>query len=236
MLCRFDQTLNSFMPHPSEDWLCVVTCMDRLIELNINNDSHNSLMNYRDLVKAEGIKKMSLPSYAEYLGFDDLFLIWLQGIICVVQRDATIVSQQRIKPVWPNSLRIRINRIHRTCVIACRNEILCLSVPSLKVLATYRDTVNDFVWRSVDLIPTERILLSVPDSYVLDGPAYYLLFEENSSDVQISRSLRQQLLWGFFHPSGRSIIFCTDRGELIQFLRNEKGAVWNVSVCWLGES
>ena len=185
MTCRFDQPLNSFSAHPEEDMLCLVTCLDKLIELNIQNDSPTNILNYRDRFRPENSKKSLLLSYAQYTGIDSTILLWVQGL-------------------------------------------LTLSLPSLKVLSYYRDPVNDSPWRCVEALSSQRLVMAMPDNYVLDGPVFYLMPPQNDVDVVIYREPKQRILWGILHPSGRSILFCTDRGELLVYRNDSRTLPWNV--------
>lgn len=226
LTCRFDKVLNSFSCHPTKERLCVVTCLDKLIELDISNDNHTIVMTYRDLVKQEPNKKESIYSYAQYIGIDDLILLWLNGTIFLVDRSGQVVRSIPIKLSQPLQQRIHIDLEQRICIVACRNDLLTLSLPELEVMSSYRDSVNDSPWRSLDYFAREHIILAIPENYVLDGPVFYLITSEGDLEVSICRDPKQRLDWGIVHPSGKSILFCSEHGELIVFKREEKGFQW----------
>ena len=232
MLCAFflkgsfDQALNSFAAHPREDGLCIVTCLDKVILLNINKDSHEVLINYRDLAKTDSAKRMSIPSYAQYAGVDDLVLLWIPGTLLLVQQ-GKIIKSVPVKPCQPLQQRIFVDYTNQKCIVACRNELLTLSLPDLEIQSSYRDSVNDSSWKSIDYLAREHLLLAIPETYVLEGPVFYLLPSEGELEVAIYREPKQHLVWGGIHPSGRSILFCNEQGELVLFRRKEE-CVWHV--------
>ena len=228
MTCRFDQPLNSFSAHPEEDMLCLVTCLDKLIELNIQNDSPTNILNYRDRFRPENSKKSLLLSYAQYTGIDNTILLWVQGCLCLVSREGVVLKELQLKSSVPSQQRLSISPKERTCIIARRNELLTLALPSLKVLSYYRDPVNDSTWRWVAALSSQRLVMAMPDNYVLDGPVFYLMPPQNDVDVVIYREPKQRILWGILHPSGRSILFCTDRGELLVYRNDSRTLPWNV--------
>ena len=222
----FDQALNSFAAHPREDALCIVTCLDKVILLNINKDSHEVLINYRDLAKTDSAKRMSIPSYAQYAGVDDLVLLWIPGTLLLVQQ-GKIIKSVPVKPCQPLQQRIFVDYANQKCIVACRNELLTLSLPDLEIQSSYRDSVNDSSWKSIDYLAREHLLLAIPETYVLEGPVFYLLPSEGELEVAIYREPKQHLVWGGIHPSGRSILFCNEQGEFLLFRRKEE-CVWHV--------
>lgn len=227
---RFDQPLNSFSAHPILDHFCIVTCLDQLIELNINIDKHLILLNYRDEVKTESARKSSIPSYAEYTGMDDTIILWLQAQLYLIKPDGTIVSSVQLKNSQPLQQRIRIDVANRRCIVACRNEIISYSLPKFEIESSYRDTVNDSPWKSIDYLAKEKMILALPDVYVSEGPTFYLIPSEGEIDSQIYRNPPERLSRGLIHPSGKELLFCDDAGGMILFRRVSETFVWSVTI------
>lgn len=207
-----------------------MTCLDRLIELNIKTDSHTLKMCYRDLIKLEATKKGVIPSYAQYTDIDGLILLWLNGNIFLINDQGQVVRSVAMKQSQPLQHRIHIDTERRICIVACRNELYTLSLPDLEVISSYRDSVNDSPWRAIDYFHSCQVILAIPENFVLDGPVFYLLTAEGELEVSICRDPKQRLFWGEVHPSGRSILFCSEQGELILFRLEEKGFQWHVRI------
>ena len=209
---------------------CIVTWLDRMIELYIKTDSHTHKMCYRDLIKLEATKKGVIPSYAQYTDIDGLILLWLNGNIFLINDQGQVVRSVAMKQSQPLQHRIHIDTERRICIVACRNELYTLSLPDLEVISSYRDSVNDSPWRAIDYFHSCQVILAIPENFVLDGPVFYLLTAEGELEVSICRDPKQRLFWGEVHPSGRSILFCSEQGELILFRLEEKGFQWHVRI------
>ena len=201
-----------------------------MIELNINIDKHLILLNYRDEVKGESVRKSSIPSYAAYTGMDDMIILWLQTQLYLIKQDGTIVSSVQLKNSQPIQQRIQIDITKRKCIIACRNEIISYSLPSFEVESSYRDTINDSPWKSIDYLAKENMILAIPDVYVSEGPTFYLIPLEGEIDSQIYRKPQEKLSQGIIHPSGKELLFCDDSGGIVLFRRVSKNFVWSVCV------
>ena len=185
-------------------------------------------MNYRELIKSETNKKGNIPSYAQYTDIDGLILLWLNGNIFLINDQGQVVRSTAMKQSQPTQQRIHIDTERHICIVACRNELYTLSLPDLEVVSSYRDSVNDSPWRAIDYFHSSQVVLAIPDNYVLDGPVFYLLTAEGDLEVSICRDPKQRLYWGEVHPSGRSILFCSEQGELVLFRLEEKGFQWHV--------
>lgn len=215
------------MPHPTEDRTCVVTCLDKLILLKLDPDSHEVLISYRELVKTDATKKGTIPSFALFAGVDGLILLWIPGHIYLIQPNKQILSSVAVKPSPPLRQRIVVDYAEHKCMVACRNELFTLSLPSLEVQSSYRDSVNDPSWKAIDYLPRDRLLLAVPEAYVLEGPVFYLLPLEGELEVAIYREPKEHLVCGAFHPSGRSILLWSEQGELVLFRKEQR--TWHVN-------
>ena len=216
------------MTHPTEDRTCVVTCLDKLILLKLDPDSHEVLISYRELMKTDATKKVALPSYAQFAGVDDLILLWIPGHIYLIQPNKQIRASIAVKPSPPLRQRIVIDYAEHKCMVACRNELLTLSLPGLEVQSSYRDSVNDSSWKAIDYLPRDHLLLAIPETYVLEGPVFYLLPSEGELEVAIYREPKEHLVCGIFHPSGRSILLWSEQGELVLFRKEQ--CTWHVGV------
>ena len=187
-------------------------------------------MCYRDLIKLEATKKGVIPSYAQYTDIDGLILLWLNGNIFLINDQGQVVRSVAMMQSQPLQHRIHIDTERRICIVACRNELYTLSLPDLEVISSYRDSVNDSPWRAIDYFHSCQVILAIPENFVLDGPVFYLLTAEGELEVSICRDPKQRLFWGEVHPSGRSILFCSEQGELILFRLEEKGFQWHVRI------
>lgn len=214
------------MPHPTEDRLCVVTCLDKLILLKLDPDSHEVLMCYRNLMKTDTAKKVTIPSYAQFTGVDNLILLWIPGHIYLIQPNKEIVASIAVKPSPPLRQRIVIDYTEHKCMVACRNELFTLALPSLEMQSSYRDPVNDPSWKAIDYLPRDHLLLAIPETYVVDGPVFYLLPSEGKLEGAIYREPKEHLVCGVFHPSGRSILLWSEQGELVLFRKEQ--CTWHV--------
>ena len=209
--------------------LCLVTCLDKLIEVDIQKDVTRTLLNYRDRFRSDTTRKASFPSYAQYTGFDDLILLCVQGYLCLVNQNGEILNERLLKfsPLFQQ--RICINREDRTCILARRSELLTISLPSMETISSYRDSVNDSPWKCVESLPSQKLVMAMPENYVLDGPVFFIMPPENNVDVVVYREPKQRMAWGLLHPSGNSILFCTDQRELLLYRNEDRTIHWNVS-------
>ena len=208
--------------------LCLVTCLDKLIEVDIQKDTTRTLLNYRDRFRSDTTRRTSLPSYAQYTGFDNLILLCVQGYLCLVNQSGEIINECLLKfsPLFQQ--RVCINREDRTCILARRSELLTISLPSMETISSYRDSVNDSPWKCVESLPSQKLVMAMPENYVLDGPVFYIMPPENGVDVVIYREPKQRMAWGLLHPSGNSILFCTDQRELLLYRNEDRTIHWNV--------
>ena len=208
--------------------LCLVTCLDKLIEVDIQKDATRTLLNYRDRFRSDTTKRSSLPSYAQYTGFDDLILLCVHGYLCLVNQNGEIINQCQLKFTPTFQQRVCINREDHTCILACRSELLTISLPSMETISSYRDSVNNSPWKCVESVPSRKLIMAMPQDYVLEGPVFYIMPPENEVDVVIYREPKQQLAWGLLHPSGNSILFCTEQNQLLLYRNEDRTIHWNV--------
>ena len=222
--------MNSFSTHPYLDNYCIVTCLDNLIELNINENQHSKLLDYHEEAKVDSSKKTSIISYAEYTGLDDTILLWLQTRLRLIRRNGTTISSIQLKNSQPLQQRIRIIPSEKRCIIAFRNEITVYSLPDFEVELTYRDTVNDSIWKVIDYCPQDQFIVALPEHYVSEGPVFYLIPLQGGMDNQIYREPQKKFCWCILHPSGNTVLFCDDDddGDIILFRREKKEFTWNV--------
>ena len=98
----------------------------------------------------------------------------------------------------------------------------------METISSYRDSVNDSPWKCVESLPSQKLVMAMPENYVLDGPVFYIMPPENGVDVVIYREPKQRMAWGLLHPSGNSILFCTDQRELLLYRNEDRTIHWNV--------
>ena len=208
------------------DELCLACSQDTLIEINIETDCKQKKIDYQHLNSAE--RKSKTAVYAQYTGVNNTILLWVKGYAHILDENGIPLIEYKIKPCPPGRQRTYIDIERKQFAITSQKELYVLSIIEKDEIRSYRDHVNESSWGSLSYFQEDELILAVPTNYVTEGPVFYILTGSGKLEVSIFREPRQILLWGIVHPSGRTILFSTEVGELIQFRRESDEFQWHV--------
>ncbi|KAK8808602.1 hypothetical protein WA158_008503 [Blastocystis sp. Blastoise] len=211
--------LTSFICHPHENDLCLITTNNKLIETNYITGIESLIYDYNDMsITSDMNSKRILSSFAIYIPYSTRILLWISNtLFCYDKITHQQIKQITLKLSTPCASRISIDSKGTFFIVTNRSEITGFHIHDFVPFLSYKDTVNQVTWKSCSINPDSTQILGIPSGFQTGTPIFILYDKDDNTQLERFNEPFKEIKWAMWQPVVGTLVVCTSSGELMKY-------------------
>lgn len=221
-ICDYTELMSQYIPKssnagamPANDIITVNTTTSGDSQTQISSKDSSQALNSS---VAPNTTKRNPAHSAYYINNSKNILLWNVNHIFIYDPEhSSVLAHESLKISSPCMSKLSIEKNGTFFVVANRSEISSFTLPDLRQLTSYKDSVNQLTWKSCCLNSDASSILCIPTGTQTGGPVYSIYNRKDNTKIERHTQPSKKLKWGIYKPDDDTIVICTLNGELYQY-------------------